>query len=80
MEIILGEKNIEKKSSKDLLIVIVKYFNYKAPEKFDPKQLKSYDKYDTKIHQTNLDKDMFKQKEKLESIYKLNDIEYKTVI
>lgn len=46
----------------------------------DPDQLKSYDKYDTKIHKNNIDKDMEEQKRKLENIYKHNDYDYKNVM
>ena len=41
--------------------------------------MKSYDKYDSKIHKNNLDRDMDEQKKKLENIYKHNDSDYKNV-
>ena len=45
----------------------------------DPNQLKTYDKYDSKIHKNYLNQDMDEQKNKLENIYKHNDYDYKNV-
>lgn len=45
----------------------------------DPDQLKSYDKYDTKIHKNNQERESDEQKRKLENIYKHNDNDYKNV-
>merc|ERR1711957_761473 len=50
-----------------------------SPEKLDHDQLISYDKYDSKIHKNNLDRDMDEQKKKLENIYKHNDSDYNKV-
>ena len=45
----------------------------------DPNQLKTYDKYDSKIHKNNFSQEKDEQKHKLENIFKHNDYDYKNV-